>query len=166
MRHYEIVFLVHPDQSEQVPAMIERYKGMIAGGEGRVHRLEDWGRRQLTYPIAKVHKAHYVLMNIECDQKILNDLTGAFRFSDAVLRHLVVNMDAAVTEPSPMAKAADEEGDGGRRRDRRDDGDDDGDRPPRRDRSDDDGDRPPRRVRDDVAASGSDDDDSSAGENA
>src|SRR3569833_3193310 len=136
MRHYEIVFLVHPDQSEQVPAMIERYKGMIAGGEGRVHRLEDWGRRQLTYPIAKVHKAHYVLMNIECDQKTLNDLTGAFRFSDAVLRHLVVNMDEAVTEPSPMAKAADEEGDGGRRRDRRDDGDDDGDRPPRRIRDD------------------------------
>ena len=154
MRHYEIVFLVHPDQSEQVPAMIERYKGMIAAGEGRVHRLEDWGRRQLTYPIAKVHKAHYVLMNIECDQKILNDLTGAFRFSDAVLRHLVVNMDAAVTEPSPMAKAADEEGEGGRRRDRRDDGDDDGDRPP------------PRRVRDDVSASGSDDEDSSSGDNA
>lgn len=165
MRHYEIVFLVHPDQSEQVPAMIERYKGMIATGEGRVHRLEDWGRRQLTYPIAKVHKAHYVLMNIECDQKTLNDLTGAFRFSDAVLRHLVVNMDAAVTEPSPMAKAADEEGDGGRRRDRRDDGDDDGDRPPRRDRSDDDGDRPPRRSRDDVAASGPDDEDSPVGEN-
>jgi small subunit ribosomal protein S6 len=165
MRHYEIVFLVHPDQSEQVPAMIERYKGMIATGEGRVHRLEDWGRRQLTYPIAKVHKAHYVLMNIECDQKILNDLTGAFRFSDAVLRHLVVNMDAAVTEPSPMAKAADEEGDGGRRRDRRDDGDDDGDRPPRRDRSDDDGDRPPRRVRDDVVASPADDEDSPAGDN-
>jgi small subunit ribosomal protein S6 len=152
MRHYEIVFLVHPDQSEQVPAMIERYKGMIATGEGRVHRLEDWGRRQLTYPIAKVHKAHYVLMNIECDQKTLNDLTGAFRFSDAVLRHLVVNMDAAVTEPSPMAKAADEEGDSGRRRDRRDDGDDDGD-------------RPPRRSRDDVSAPGSDDDDSAVGEN-
>jgi small subunit ribosomal protein S6 len=152
MRHYEIVFLVHPDQSEQVPAMIERYKGMIATGEGRVHRLEDWGRRQLTYPIAKVHKAHYVLMNIECDQKTLNDLTGAFRFSDAVLRHLVVNMDAAVTEPSPMAKAADEEGDGGRRRERRDDADDEGD-------------RPPRRVRDDVSASGSDDDDNSTGEN-
>ena len=150
MRHYEIVFLVHPDQSEQVPAMIERYKGMIATGEGRVHRLEDWGRRQLTYPISKVHKAHYVLMNIECDQKILNDLTGAFRFSDAVLRHLVVNMDEAVTEPSPMAKAADEEGDGGRRRDRRDDGDDDGD-------------RPPRRVRDDAPPP--DDDDSPAGDN-
>ena len=150
MRHYEIVFLVHPDQSEQVPAMIERYKGMIATGEGRVHRLEDWGRRQLTYPIAKVHKAHYVLMNIECDQKTLNDLTGAFRFSDAVLRHLVVNMDEAVTEPSPMAKAADEEGDGGRRRDRRDDGDDDGD-------------RPPRRVRDDAPPS--DDDDGAPGDN-
>jgi small subunit ribosomal protein S6 len=116
MRHYEIVFLVHPDQSEQVPAMIERYKGMIAAGEGRVHRLEDWGRRQLTYPIAKVHKAHYVLMNIECDQKVLDELTGAFRFSDAVLRHLVVAMDEAVTEPSPMAKAADEENEGGGRR--------------------------------------------------
>jgi small subunit ribosomal protein S6 len=153
MRHYEIVFLVHPDQSEQVPAMIERYKGMIAANEGRVHRLEDWGRRQLTYPITKVHKAHYVLMNIECDQKTLNDLTGAFRFSDAVLRHLVVNMDAAVTEPSPMAKAADEEGDGGRRRDRRDDGDDGDDRPP------------PRRVRDEAPPVGSDDDDS-AGDNA
>ena len=143
MRHYEIVFLVHPDQSEQVPAMIERYKGMIATGEGRVHRLEDWGRRQLSYPIAKVHKAHYVLMNIECDQKILNDLTGAFRFSDAVLRHLVVNMDEAVTEPSPMAKAADEEGDGGGRR---------------RERSRDDGDEEPeggsrRRVREEPAAS-------------
>jgi len=121
MRHYEIVFLVHPDQSEQVPAMIERYKGMIASGEGRLHRLEDWGRRQLTYPIAKVHKAHYVLMNIECDQKTLGELTGAFRFSDAVVRHLVVNMDEAVTEPSPMARAEDEEGGdggGGRRRER------------------------------------------------
>src|ERR1700756_3777981 len=151
MRHYEIVFLVHPDQSEQVPAMIERYKGMIAAGSGRVHRLEDWGRRQLCYPIAKVHNGHYVLMNIECDQKTLGDLTGAFRFSDAVLRHLVVNMDAAVTEPSPMAKTADEEGDGGRRRDRRDDGDDDGD-------------RPPRRSREESPAPGSDDDDSAASE--
>jgi small subunit ribosomal protein S6 len=119
MRHYEIVFLVHPDQSEQVPAMIERYKGMIAGGGGRVHRLEDWGRRQLAYPLSKVHKAHYVLMNIETDQKTLDELTGAFRFSDAVLRHLVVNMSSAVTDPSPMAKAADEEGDsGGKRRER------------------------------------------------
>jgi small subunit ribosomal protein S6 len=160
MRHYEIVFLVHPDQSEQVPAMIERYKGMIAGGEGKVHRLEDWGRRQLTYPIAKVHKAHYVLMNIECEQKILDDLTGAFRFSDAVLRHLVVGMDEAVTEPSPMAKAADEDGDARRRGARDDDGDDDG--PPRRrprdESSDDDGDAPVRRrPREEVAAAPSDD---------
>jgi small subunit ribosomal protein S6 len=133
MRHYEIVFLVHPDQSEQVPAMIDRYKGMIATGEGKVHRLEDWGRRQLAYPISKVHKAHYVLMNIESDQKTLDELTGAFRFSDAVLRHLVVQMDEAVTEPSPMAKGEDE--DGGERRRSRDDDDDDGDRPPRRERT-------------------------------
>jgi small subunit ribosomal protein S6 len=105
MRHYEIVFLVHPDQSEQVPAMIERYKGMIAAGNGKVHRLEDWGRRQLAYPIAKVHKAHYVLLNIECDQKTLGELIGSFRFSDAVLRHLVSNVEVAITEPSPMAKA-------------------------------------------------------------
>jgi small subunit ribosomal protein S6 len=115
MRHYEIVFLVHPDQSEQVPAMIDRYKSMIGAGNGSVHRLEDWGRRQLAFPIAKVHKAHYVLMNIECDQKTLGELTGAFRFSDAVLRHLVVQMDEAVTEPSPMAKAEEDEGGGGRR---------------------------------------------------
>ena len=108
MRHYEIVFLVHPDQSEQVPAMIERYKGLIGTDGGKVHRMEDWGRRQLAYPIAKVHKAHYVLMNVECDQKALNELTGAFRFSDAVLRSLVIKMDAAVTEASPMAKSADE----------------------------------------------------------
>jgi small subunit ribosomal protein S6 len=134
MRHYEIVFLVHPDQSEQVPAMIERYKGLISADGGRVHRLEDWGRRQLAYPIAKVHKAHYVLMNLECDQKALNELTGAFRFSDAVLRHLVVNMDEAVTEPSPMSKPEEEEGTGERRRDRaaRDDStsDDDDSAPP------------------------------------
>ena len=108
MRHYEIVFLVHPDQSEQVPAMIERYQGMIAAGSGKVHRLEDWGRRQLAYPIAKVHKAHYVLLNIECDQKTLAELIGAFRFSDAVLRHLVTNVETALTEPSPMAKAEEE----------------------------------------------------------
>jgi small subunit ribosomal protein S6 len=121
MRHYEIVFLVHPDQSEQVPAMIERYKGMIAAGGGVVHRLEDWGRRQLTFPIAKVHKAHYVLLNIEADQKTLAELTGAFRFSDAVLRHLVIGVDGAITEPSPMARA--EEGES-HSRDRDDDGDD------------------------------------------
>jgi small subunit ribosomal protein S6 len=116
MRHYEIVFLVHPDQSEQVPAMIDRYKGMIASGNGAVHRLEDWGRRQLAYPIAKVHKAHYVLLNIECDQKTLAELIGAFRFSDAVLRHLVTNVETALTEPSPMAKA-EEEGEVRRERD-------------------------------------------------
>jgi small subunit ribosomal protein S6 len=108
VRHYEIVFLVHPDQSEQVPAMIERYRGMITAGGGAIHRVEDWGRRQLAFPIAKVHKAHYVLMNIECDQKTLDELTGAFRFSDAVIRNLVVSMPAAVTEPSPMAKAEEE----------------------------------------------------------
>jgi small subunit ribosomal protein S6 len=94
MRHYEIVFLVHPDQSEQVPAMLERYKTLITAGGGLVHRVEDWGRRQLTFPITKVHKAHYLLMNIETDQKTLAELTGAFRFSDAVLRHLVVKMES------------------------------------------------------------------------
>ena len=121
MRHYEIVFLVHPDQSEQVPAMLERYKGMIGAGNGIIHRLEDWGRRQLAFPIAKIHKAHYVLLNVECDSKTLNELTGAFRFSDAVLRHLVIKMDKAVTEASPMARSTDES------RDERfaDDGDDD-----------------------------------------
>ncbi|HEV7358021.1 MAG TPA: 30S ribosomal protein S6, partial [Steroidobacteraceae bacterium] len=98
MRHYEIVLLVHPDQSEQVPAMVDRYRGMISAGGGAVHRFEDWGRRQLTFPISKVHKAHYMLLNIECDQKTLAELTGSFRFSDAVLRSLVVKMDEAVTE--------------------------------------------------------------------
>lgn len=104
MRHYEVVFLVHPDQSEQVPAMLERYKGIITNNGGLIHRLEDWGRRQLAFPINKIHKAHYVMLNIECDQKSLDELTGAFRFSDAVIRHLVIKMDEAVTEPSPMAK--------------------------------------------------------------
>jgi small subunit ribosomal protein S6 len=113
MRHYEVVFLVHPDQSEQVPAMLERYKSMITAGGGVIHRQEDWGRRQLAYPIAKVHKAHYVLMNIECDGKTLNELTGAFRFSDAVLRHLVIKMDKAVTEPSPMARGEENSRDDG-----------------------------------------------------
>ena len=104
MRHYEICFIVHPDQSEQVPAMIERYKGVIAQRSGIVHRLEDWGRRQLTYQIQKVHKAHYVLMNIECDQETVNELEHSFKFSDAVLRHLIVKMTKAVTAPSPMMK--------------------------------------------------------------
>jgi len=102
MRHYEIVFIVHPDQSEQVPAMIERYRGIVTAKNGNVHRVEDWGRRQLAYLIQKVHKAHYVLMNIECDQEILNDLEYAFKFSDAILRHLIVRMDGPVTDASPM----------------------------------------------------------------
>ena len=110
MRHYEIVFLVHPDQSEQVPAMIERYRGIITAAGGAIHRLEDWGRRQLAFPIAKVHKAHYVLMNVECDKPTLDELTGSFRFSDAVIRHMVIAMPTAVTEPSPMARAEEEGG--------------------------------------------------------
>jgi small subunit ribosomal protein S6 len=105
MRHYEIVFIVHPDQSEQVPAMVERYRGMVAGRNGRIHRLEDWGRRQLAYPIQKMHKAHYVLMNIESDQETLDELEHAFRFNDAVLRHLIVHKTEAVIEPSPMMRA-------------------------------------------------------------
>lgn len=108
MRHYEIVFLVHPDQSEQVPAMIERYRSIIESADGRIHRLEDWGRRQMAYPINKVHKAHYVLMNIECSREVLEELTNAFRFNDAVLRNLVVNRKGPDTEPSPMAKAREE----------------------------------------------------------
>ncbi len=108
MRHYEIVFMVHPDQSEQVPNMIERYKDLITKGSGIIHRMEDWGRRQLAYPINKIHKAHYVLMNIECDQAILDEITNLFRFNDAVLRNLIIQMDEAVTEASPMAKSKDE----------------------------------------------------------
>ncbi|MFZ5621627.1 MAG: 30S ribosomal protein S6 [Pseudomonadota bacterium] len=104
MRHYEIVFLVHPDQSEQVPAMVERYRSTIETAGGKIHRLEDWGRRQLAYPIQKVLKAHYVLMNIECGQDVLEELTSAFRFNDAVLRNLVIARDEAVTEPSPLSK--------------------------------------------------------------
>lgn len=104
MRHYEIVFIVHPDQSEQVPAMIERYRGIVTAKNGKIHRVEDWGRRQLAYLIQKVHKAHYVLMNIECDQETLNDLDYAFKFSDAILRHLTIRTDGPVTEPSPMMR--------------------------------------------------------------
>jgi small subunit ribosomal protein S6 len=120
MRHYEVVFLVHPSQSEQVPAMIERYRGNLEGRGGKVHRLEDWGRRQLAYPIDKVHKAHYVLMNIECDQEGLDELEAAFRFNDAVLRNLIMRRDRAVTDPSPLLKGEEE---GEERRPRRDDGD-------------------------------------------
>ena len=104
MRHYEIVFLVQPDQSEQVPAMIERYKANIEKGAGKIHRLENWGRRQLAYPINKIHKAHYVLMNVECNQEVLDQLTDTFRFNDAVIRNLVIQRHAAITEPSPLLK--------------------------------------------------------------
>jgi small subunit ribosomal protein S6 len=104
MRHYEIVFIVHPDQSEQVPAMIDRYKSLVTTGSGKVHRIEDWGRRQMAYPIQKVFKAHYVLMNIEINQATLEELEHAFKFNDAVLRHLIVQKDAAETGPSPMMK--------------------------------------------------------------
>ena len=104
MRHYEMVFIVHPDQSEQVPGMVERYRTMVTGRGGRIHRVEDWGRRQLAYPIQKMHKAHYVLMNIECDNETLLELEHAFKFNDAVLRHLTVAMKEAVVAPSPMMK--------------------------------------------------------------
>jgi small subunit ribosomal protein S6 len=114
MRHYEICFLVHPDQSEQVPAMLERYRGLIEGKGGNIHRLEDWGRRQLAYPIVKLHKAHYVLMNIECDAETLAELEGVFRFNDAVLRHLTVRRQTALTDQSPMLKAKEEKDRSGR----------------------------------------------------
>jgi len=104
MRHYEVVFIVHPDQSEQVPAMIERYRTLVTSNGGTMHRLEDWGRRQLAYPIQKIHKAHYVLMNIECNQFVLDELEHAFKFNDAVLRHLTMSMKEAVIAPSPMMK--------------------------------------------------------------
>lgn len=104
MRHYEIVFIVHPDQSEQVPGMVERYRSTVLAKGGAIHRLEDWGRRQMAYPIQKMHKAHYVLMNIECNNETLEELEHAFKFNDAVLRHLIVRMTEAMTTPSPMMK--------------------------------------------------------------
>ena len=104
MRHYEIVFIVHPDQSEQVPGMVERYRSTVLAKGGQIHRLEDWGRRQMAYPIQKMHKAHYVLMNIECNNETLEELEHAFKFNDAVLRHLTVRMTEAMTAPSPMMK--------------------------------------------------------------
>ena len=136
MRHYEIVFLVHPDQSEQVPAMVERYKALIEGASGKIHRLEDWGRRQLAYPIQHLAKAHYVLLNIVCGQETLNELESGFRFNDAVLRHLIVKRDDAVTEMSAIMKNKDDKGD---RRRRDDEGfgfgeDDDAPRPRRESR--------------------------------
>ena len=109
MRHYEIVFLVHPDQSEQVPGMVDRYRTTIESAGGSIHRLEDWGRRQLAYPILKVHKAHYVLMNIECGQETLDELESAFRFNDAVLRNMVIKRDEAVTEPSVFSRKDEKE---------------------------------------------------------
>ena len=118
MRHYEVVFLVHPDQSDQVPAMVERYRSMIETSGGAIHRFEDWGRRQLAYPINKVHKAHYILMNIECNLEALNELKNAFKFNDAVIRDMFLVRKEAVTEASPLAK---QEGQG---RERDDDSDD------------------------------------------
>lgn len=119
MRHYEIVFLVHPDQSEQVPAMVERYKSLIENAGGKVHRLEDWGRRMLAYPIQDLVKAHYVLLNIEVGQEGLNELVDGFRFNDAILRHLVMKRDDAVTEMSLIMKNKDEKGDKPERGERR-----------------------------------------------
>ncbi len=109
MRHYELVILVHPDQSEQVPGMVDRYRNMIESNGGKIHRLEDWGRRQLAYPINKIYKAHYVLMNIECDQGVRNELESAFRFNDAVIRNLIMKRDEAITEMSSLAKEKAEE---------------------------------------------------------
>jgi small subunit ribosomal protein S6 len=109
MRHYEVVFMVHPDQSEQVPAMIERYRSMIDSSGGVIHRLEDWGRRLLAYPINKIHKAHYVLMNIECDAATLAQLGSAFRFNDAVIRDLIIKRNKAITEASPLIKIKEDE---------------------------------------------------------
>lgn len=115
MRHYEVVFLVHPDQSDQVPAMTERYRNMIEASGGSIHRLEDWGRRQLAYPINKIYKAHYVMMNVECDIAAMDELTNAFRFNDAVIRNLVINRRGPVTEASPLAKSEEKEGKAPRR---------------------------------------------------
>ncbi|MCC5811838.1 MAG: 30S ribosomal protein S6 [Ectothiorhodospiraceae bacterium] len=129
MRHYEIVFMVHPDQSEQVPAMIERYRATVEANGGKTHRLEDWGRRQLAYPIKKLIKAHYVMMNVECGREEMEELTSAFRFNDAVIRHMVYAREEAITDPSPMLKEKEE---GRERPPRREDGD----RQPRNDRQD------------------------------
>ena len=123
MRHYEIIFLVHPDQSDQVPGMIERYKGEVEKTGGKIHRLEDWGRRQLAYPIMKLHKAHYVLMNVEAEQEAIDSIENNFRYNDAVIRNLVIRTSGPVTEPSPMMKAREERQD---RQDRRGGRDEDG----------------------------------------
>jgi len=119
MRHYEVVFMVHPDQSDQVPAMIERYRGIVEANGGKTHRLEDWGRRQLAYPIRKLIKAHYVLMNVECASEDVEELVSTFRFNDAVIRHMVLSRREAVTEPSPLAKSQEENREEGERRESR-----------------------------------------------
>ncbi len=155
MRHYEMVFLVHPDQSEQVPAMIERYRGVIEGDGGAIHRLEDWGRRQLAYPIQRLAKAHYVLMNIECTREALAELESAFRFNDAVLRHLVISRDEPITEQSEILKNKDEKP----RRDS-DDGDSRGSRDRDRDRSESTRARPDADAEDDDVEDDADDDSS------
>ena len=129
-RHYEVVFLVHPDQSEQVPAMIERYKALVEAGNGTIHRLEDWGRRQLAYPIQNLVKAHYVMLNIECDQAVLSELVESFRFNDAVLRNLVIKRDEADTEQSLIMKSKDEKGDKPERGERRRRDDEEGETTP------------------------------------
>ena len=133
MKHYEVIFLVHPDQSEQVPGMIERYTNIVTQRKGKVNRLEDWGRRQLAYPIDKILKAHYVLMNLECDQETITELGSAFRFNDAVIRHLILSADKAVTEPSPLLKEREYRGEPAHESDRGDRGGRDrgdrGDRP-------------------------------------
>jgi len=113
MRHYEVVFLVHPDQSEHVPAMVDKYKTLIEGSGGKIHRLEDWGRRHLAYNIDKVHKAHYVLMNVECDQPAIDEMASMFKFSDAVLRNLIIRREEAITEASLLAEAGDSDDDDG-----------------------------------------------------
>ena len=168
MRHYEICFLVHPDQSEQVPAMLERYRSVIEARGGKIHRLEDWGRRQLAFPIAKLHKAHYILMNIECDGETLEELEGMFRFNDAVLRHLTIRRQSAIVEPSLMLKGKDEKehsrrGGSGRSGDDDDDDDDDDDRDDDDDDRDDDDDD--RDDDDSGDASNSDDARDDSGEN-
>jgi small subunit ribosomal protein S6 len=142
MKHYEVIFLVHPDQSEQVPGMIERYTKLVTERKGKVHRTEDWGRRQLTYPIDKILKAHYILMNLECDQETITELSNAFRYNDAVIRNLILNTKKAVTEPSPLLKEREYRGEPAHesegRKDRVERGDrgDRGDRPKRREESD------------------------------
>ncbi len=152
MRHFEICFLVHPDQSEQVPAMLERYRNLIESKNGKIHRLEDWGRRQLAFPIAKLHKAHYILINIECDAETLAELEGAFRFNDAVLRHLTIRRQEAITEQSLMMKAKDDKDRPSRDySDRRDSSSDDDD-------SDDDDDDDDDDLDDDDEEESSDDD--------